>query len=266
MRPAVRGSESTDRHGALMNRQTTSTRSRSRSSSLLVRLQRDWDHLAVSSTCLATARGWRLDTAPFDSLDELLRRAGYGIVARGAHGDDHVLAGLVLAARTDPLAARIVLQRLLPGIAATARRRAGSPMAHDDTVGDLVAAAWTVIRTYPADTRPSYIAANLLRRIDDAAFRRHRRRLGSFTPWPTEFFDQTAATEPPGPSSADELNELLDLARIDGWSAGDLRLIRRLADGESTRIIASDLRVTDRTVRNRRAALTRRLADLAHAS
>lgn len=254
MRLAVRVSESTHRHRALMTRPAT----------LLVRLQRDWDHLARSAACLATAHGWHLDTAPFSSLDELLRQAGYGVVGRGRHDDDPVLGGLVLTARVDPLAARIVLQRLLPGIAAAARRRSGTTAAHEDTVGELVAAAWTVIRSYPADTRPSYIAANLLRRIDESAFRRQRRR-ASFTPWPTEYFDQTA-DDSTAASPADELRELLDLAAADGWSPDDLRLIRRLADGEPTRIIAEDLCVTDRTVRNRRAALTRRLADLALAS
>ena len=37
---------------------------------------------------------------------------------------DRVLAALVVAARTDPLAGRVVLQRLLPGLSAIARRRA----------------------------------------------------------------------------------------------------------------------------------------------
>jgi DNA-binding NarL/FixJ family response regulator len=121
-----------------------------------------------------------------------------------------------------------------------------------------------VICTYPADARPSYIAANLLRRIDETAFRRHRRR-ASFTPWPTELFDQTP-DEPPSATAADELCELIELAAADGWSTEDLTLIRRLADGEPTRSIASQLRVTDRMIRYRRATLTRRLADLARAS
>lgn len=233
--------------------------------SLLVRLQRDWEHLDRSRPCLAAAQRWELRTEPFASLDELLRRAGYGTVARGCHDDDQVLGDLIRSARDDALAARVVLQRLLPGIAAIARRRSGTPVARDETVGELVTAAWTVIRTYPIDARPSYVAANVLRRIDDAAFRRQLRRRAKFTPWPTELFDRSPA-EPPGVSAAEELDDLLVAAAAHGMSDDDLGLARRLAAGHSTIAIAADLRVTDRTVRNRRTVLTRRLADVARAN
>ena len=229
---------------------------------LLARLQSEWDRLKLSPAAVATATRWELVPGPLRSLDDLLRRAGYGVVAKGAHCDDAVLHGLMRLGRDDDLAARIVLQRLLPGISAVARRY---PFSHHDGAGALdeaVATAWAVIRTYPVDRRPRYIAANMLREIEYRSFRSHRRRKCEFVPTPRTVFELT----PGGPetvSPADELRELLDDARCAGLDPGDVELAERLASGVTAAQIAAERNVTSRTIRNHRAIVVHRLRQVA---
>ena len=68
-----------------------------------------------------------------------------------------------------PLAARIVLQRLVPGLRSIARRRGRRPDDGDtqapDLFHDLLANAWIVIRCYPIERRPFNVAANLLKDV-----------------------------------------------------------------------------------------------------
>ena len=227
---------------------------------VMQRLHREWQWLNGCRRSLERVAGWGL--GPVATLDDLLRHAGYGTVARGGHTDDHVLATLVALARHDDLAGRVVLQRMLPGVAAMARRRAISPELRSLVIDDLVTTAWTVIRTYPVEQRPEYVAANLLRRIEYEAFRKPTRRRATFTPKPPHVFDEVEADEPV-PDATREVAELLDAAARRGVAADEIELARRLARGDSTHAIAADLGVTDRTVRNRRAGLTARLAQVA---
>ena len=173
-------------------------------------------------------------------------------------GDDHVLGSLVRLAVTDQLAARVVLQRLLPGISTMARRRTGRGRSYHSVLDEVVATAWTVIRTYPVDRRHTYVAVGLLREIDYQSFRRARRRLTTFVPRPLHTFDaQPAPVGAIGP--AEELRELLEAAAAAGLDPADIELARRLGRGETTREIAQSTNVTDRTVRNKRDAVTYRL-------
>jgi DNA-directed RNA polymerase specialized sigma24 family protein len=236
---------------------------------LLVRLQHDWDHIKQSRASLHRVSGWCLVSTdmgpdrPLHSLDDVLRWTGYGH-ADGNGSDDAVLARLVELAATDPLAARIVLQRLLPGISAMARRRSGRGRPHASVLDEVLASAWTVIRTFPVERRQTYVAAGLLREIDYQSFRRARRRLTTFVPRPLHTFDATPSPTCT-PSSKDELRDLLQSAAAAGFDPADIELAQRLGRGESTRQIAEATKVTDRTVRNKRDAVTYRLRALAMA-
>jgi hypothetical protein len=237
---------------------------------LLVRLQHDWDHLKQSRRAIQHARRWCLVSTPIgpdrplESLDDVLTWAGYGCSA-GNGGDDHVLGTLVRLAVSDQLAARVVLQRLLPGISSMARRRTGRGHPYHLVLDEVVATAWTVIRTYPVDRRHTYVAVGMLREIDYQSFRRARRRLTTFVPRPLHTFDaQPSAVATISP--ADELHDLLEAAAAAGLDPADIELARRLGRGETTRQIARSTNVTDRTVRNKRDAVTYRLRAVALAS
>jgi DNA-binding CsgD family transcriptional regulator len=153
-----------------------------------------------------------------------------------------------------------VLQRVMPGIASLGRRR--SYRARHSATDDLLAAAWTVIRTYPIDRRPHYVAAGLLRSIGYAAADPMERRKATFVARPSSTFDLTAAVDP-APNASDELADLLTLAASAGVSADDVELVRRLGQGASTLQLASERQVSDRTIRNHRAAAVHRLRAVA---
>jgi len=233
---------------------------------LLTRLQRDWDRLAASRSALRTARSWPISVERYDSLDELLRQLGFGRVRpSGSHDDDGVLCELLLIARTDDFAARVVLQRILPGLASITRRRAHTRTEELDQFDEVLATAWTVIRCFPVERRPHYVAANLLRDVDYQVFRRPYRRVTKSVPTAGEFFDRTVGVadvvDDDDPRA--ELDELLRLAERSGLGAEDLELARRLGSGASTVEIAAERNVTDRTIRNHRAALILRLRRIA---
>jgi hypothetical protein len=230
----------------------------------LVRLQREWNRLRVTPQAVATARGWRLRVERLDSLDDVLGAAGFGHTDRSADCDDDLVRELLLIARVDPLAARVLLQRLLPGLGSIARRRlrrGGDPMA---TIDDLLAAAWTVICTFPVERRPTFLVAGLLRDAEYHAFRRGQRRRADIVAVAPERFDQSAAPAPTA-TAADELGELLAEAAQAGLADDDLALARRLAAGATSAELAAEARVTDRTIRNHRTAMLYRLRAFAMA-
>ena len=237
---------------------------------LLVRLQQDWDHLKVSPDAVEQARGWCLGAShepgrSIESLDDVLRWSGYGLTAAHNGDPDQTLAQLVRLAAFDQLAARVVLQRLLPGISTLARRRSTHERPLPEVLDEIVASAWTVIRTYPVQRRCSFVAAGMLREIDYQTFQRARRRLTTFVPSPMQTFEGRPAPLPTV-SAVDELRQLLDEATAAGLDPDDIELARQLGRGESTSDIARARQVTDRTVRNHRRAMTYRLRAVALAA
>ena len=236
---------------------------------LLTRLQRDWDRLCTSRTALSSAREWDLGVGTFDTLDELVVLLGGRVRGvRGAHDDDHVLGQLVRIARSDELAARVLLQRLLPGLATMTRRHSWSFSEELDGFADVLTHAWTVVRTFDIDRCPTYVASNLIRRVEYHTYRKPHRRRMVCVPVDTSLLD----LEPAGSGAGDpadhvhddpatELAEVLALAARAGLPPEDVELARRLGRGESTTQLAQEWQVTDRTIRNRRAAMLERMRE-----
>jgi len=75
---------------------------------------------------------------------------------------DELLRPLVRLAADDPLAARVVLQLLLPGLKRIAARTLHDLSERDELWELLLAHAWERIRRYPLARRPRHIAANVL--------------------------------------------------------------------------------------------------------
>ncbi len=97
--------------------------------------------------------------APFQRPSALL---GYMRRTRGGEREDALLRALVRRARHDPLAARLILQRLLPGL----KRRAGRVLLdaseREELWSLLLVCAWERIRAYPVERLPRRVAANLI--------------------------------------------------------------------------------------------------------
>jgi DNA-directed RNA polymerase specialized sigma24 family protein len=127
----------------------------------LDRLDREWQAL-TSGALPAQLRAWALEEpvlAAFASPSALIRF----LHTRGAGPEkDAVLRGLLARARVDPLAARVVLQALRPGLKGLAKRIFLDADDVEQLWQLLLASVWEQIRTYPLERRPRRIAANLL--------------------------------------------------------------------------------------------------------
>jgi len=227
-------------------------------------LEREWQRLARCPRTVQTVNTWRICPEQFSSLDELLTAAGY----QGKKCDpiaDQVLARLVRHAATDQLAARIVLQRVLPPIIAIARRRGKTcGGGFDDAMGSVLSHVWEVIRTYPIDRRPAKIAANIVRDTEYFAFVRDTRRRPLHIPI-DDMSDSTAmefatdsrgntmrnGTERADMTSSVLFRELLREAHASKLSASSMRVLEELSD-QTLSDFAERRGITERMARNLR--------------
>jgi len=121
-------------------------------------LDRTWARLASSPDAAAALERWRPDPAlAAPDLDTLVAR----VWAASKADADRAHAALAAQGPSDPVAARVLLQILRPGLRNLGRRLAlgGS---FDDVDHELLALAWERIRTYRIDRRPTAVAANIL--------------------------------------------------------------------------------------------------------
>ena len=212
------------------------------------RVVTEWSRLCRRPDVLRRVNGWSFIDPPVAHLDDVLVRSGFGGEATDSDGD-RILWHLADLARTDDLAARIVLHRILPALMSIARRRGRiHPHGPYAAMEELLTTAWSVIRTYPSERRPRKVAANLVRDCEYHAFVRPQ-RLRRAEEIPVEDMRIIADT-PTDPEPADELDEVLDDALAAGVSERDIDLLRALASGTSSAELAEILGVSPRTVRN----------------
>jgi len=182
---------------------------------------------------------------------------------------DRRLAELVAEAAHDTTAARIVLQRLLPGLLGIARRRGRQRAALTVRIyNDLLANAWIVIRCYPIHRRPHRVAANLLRDVEYRTITREARlRRYRFEPWQTRLDEETSGLGPywryatPEHPFAELVQTLVD-AKAAGAHPETLRLAAAIASGRTLGELAAEDGRTERTERYRRARAVAELRSL----
>ncbi len=198
---------------------------------LFASLSAEWAQLACSAPMSQALQRWAEGDARlgFATAAELVA----AVEARDDRSHD-ILAALAGLAPTDDLAARTLLQLLMPALCGVARRLRflGD---HDERASAVVATAYERIRTYPIERRPRHIAANLVwdttkRLLSTAPPRQATGTEG----W--ELTDQPVShsVEMGEPSSAtDELMELLTWAQRHGHLSADsaeLIALTRVAD------------------------------------
>ncbi len=218
------------------------------------RLDDEWRVIRRRPHLVERARRWSVTDQSFDDLDALLTLAGHLVEPTAAA--DGVLGRLVGVARTDDLASRIVLQRLLPGLLAIVRRRQSPDV--DGSFEQLIGATWLVIHAYQPDRRPRRVAANLVRDASYRAFIAPGRRMSA-----TELsVDPHTLEETPAVvvlSSCEELALVLREARTMGLDPTDVDFVRALLRCGSSSRLAAERKVTTRTIRNHRARTAARL-------
>jgi DNA-directed RNA polymerase specialized sigma24 family protein len=223
------------------------------------RLALEWTRLRSRPEHLLTASAWQITDGPVSSLDEILIAVGYE--SDPTLDTERRLRRLVALARDDELAARVVVQRILPGLLAVVRRRRGQA---EHVFEELIGAAWIVVRTYNPSRSPRSIAAALISDADYSAFRAEtRRRSSTERPVDPHVDDHPHVHEP---SSCEQLAELLADAADAGVAPDDLELLRQLLVAPTTIRLAEVLQITPRTIRNRRDRITSRLREVALAA
>ena len=171
----------------------------------LATLDHEWDAIKASPASCEALRQWgRLEPAldGLADLDHLLKERTRSEAAPA------MLSALVRLAAHDQLAARTLLQALVPGLL-----RFATTECRDDPAGfeELIAIAWVRIRTYP-ESRDGSVAANIV--LDVRKTYRSHRAIES----PKAQFDQPVR-HPEVPSAEDTfltgsaVDDLLVLAR-----------------------------------------------------
>ena len=213
----------------------------------------EWNTLATRPAVLALVNSWRLVPDEFVHLDELLVAAGFGRAVDDNDGD-HILWHLASLARVETVAARAVLQRVLPALISTARRRGRvQPGGTGAAIDEILASAWETVRTYPAERRPAKVAANIVLDSQYRAFVApvRRKRVEEVS---AELVNSSRWTETELGLPADlEIAVVLEVAESRGVDPGLVALLRRFAAGETSEDIARGSGWSSRTIRNRRA-------------
>ena len=217
------------------------------------RLDREWAYLNHRSEVLAEVRSWGLTDRHIRSLDDVLVLAGH----RTEHTAeaDQLLARLVGVARSNPLAARIVLQRILAGLLAIVRdEQERDPRV--DAFDLIVGEAWISITHYRVETRPTYVAARLLNDARHRAFtcRRRRRVIVEVV---TDANDLTEIEHDPELAAFDEVVAAVTEARARGLGDDSVATVSELLNRGSSASVAAARSVSTRAVRYRqRRAVT----------
>jgi DNA-directed RNA polymerase specialized sigma24 family protein len=223
----------------------------------LARLERDWSRERASARLEARFRAWKelepalMAFAGPDALLRFLRRPGPGV------RKDAALLALLRRARDEPLAGRVVLEAILPGLKSIAGRMLIDVREREELWSALLACAWERIRRYPVERRPRRVAANLLldcMRGTLAVLGRARtdRKL-------------TTAELPPDLSAAEPVDGdvdalLADAVEADAISEPDAELILQTRiDGADLASLAASADVPYNSLKSRRFRAERRL-------
>ena len=215
----------------------------------------EWDAMVTRRTLLRRVNGWNLVQEPFDSLDDVLVTCGFGLAFNDDNGD-HLLWHLVCLASVDELAARIVLQRIMPPLMSIAQRRGRIlPGGVTAAIDEIMAVAWETIRTFPHERRTRKIAANLVLDTQYNAFVRPVRvkRVDEF-PTPLTQVLRPVRDEEERIVADLELAMVLKEAEDGGADPAMVELLREFGRGRASDQIGADSGWSARTIRNRRVA------------
>ncbi|HET7486505.1 MAG TPA: hypothetical protein VFJ85_01155 [Acidimicrobiales bacterium] len=229
-------------------------------------LEREWRVLVGSPAAAESLVRWRGDDAlaRFHTLAELVEHVARRSTPVGER--DRVLVALAMRASDDDLAARTVLQLLLPGCKALIGRFRWSAESADELAAEIVSDLYDRIRAFAGRRARSYVAATLLN-----GTKKRLVRQGSDRERPTCLEDEAQAlelAEPAAvPAAADELAELLAWAVSAGHlDAGEAELISLTRTGELSVATLCPPGPAAATLRQRRRRAELRLVAAVHAA
>ena len=225
--------------------------------SMLEELDREWSELATSPRARRALIRWSNSHHALVGQRDLLEV----LTARREPGRAlAVLAALAALAPTDELAARTLLQALVPGLVCLS-----SSSGNDDpaAIEELVSLAWERIRTYPG-SRQGSVAANVLLDVRKR-YRQHRLIEAPSGSFPITVEPVDDALSPEDEVLGRLLIEELERAHRAGLvSAPVLQLILRTrVGGERLATVAAEQQVDVQVLCQRRWRAERRLRKLA---
>jgi len=129
---------------------------------VLRQLDQEWERIANGPSGRRAVRRWALgqqSLVGLGSLGAIIERVN----ERGhVEESDAILLVLLRHADGDDLAARTVLQAMMPAVKnLTAKFSTCGAWSPEETAAVVVAAMWERIRCYPVDRRPRKVSANL---------------------------------------------------------------------------------------------------------
>lgn len=211
-------------------------------------LSEEWATLTRAPATRARYRRWQEADHRFNrwgTLEELINFAQ----RRGdPAASDRALALLAHRSPTDELAARALLQALLPGLRAIVVQHHWLTD-HDELAASTIALAWERIRTYPFTNRPRRVAANILRDTAHRLRRAHRR-------------EETVSTAVDTVQSEDggyRTIDLLDLAQRNLDRDGLALVLRTRVGGEEVTSLSAEMGCTAPALRERRRRAEQKL-------
>lgn len=219
-------------------------------------LDAEWEELVGSPRLAAALGDWAEDEPAlrFESPAALVEQTE----RRDRPADtDAVLAALARRAGTDDLAARFLLQLVLPGCKRLLRLYGRRDP--EEWAALIVSTMWDRIRHYPVGRRPERVAANLLLDVRQRVIRAVRRHRPTAPLHGLAEHDLPAVD--PGPGAAAEVVGAVGAAvrrgRVD---LDDARLVVLTRLGEVTVAeVAEHARTSEQTVRKRRRRTEARL-------
>lgn len=236
---------------------------------LIRQLNVEWQVLLADPVLDALVALWAVTEPSFGgSAAALMASCRSGAAATGGTVGDATLLSLLRIAANDRhgtegrLAARVVLQRMLPW--ASWRVARDSSMIPDgaDREATVVTALIEVIGAYPTERRPRAVVTNL--RLDALRLARraavHQQQNATAGQDLRVLLDAHAASE-----TADPLSELIDIlttaVQQGVLNRTDVALLsRRYVHELPYRVLATDMNVSEQVARQRMSRLVRRLA------
>jgi DNA-directed RNA polymerase specialized sigma24 family protein len=216
--------------------------------------ERDWQRELHRPAMRSQFRAWQ-DTDAALSRFEDVRALLHFLRGRGSRVEkDAVLSALLTRARWEPLAARVVLEAILPGLKKLSGRLLTDSREREELWSAVMACAWERIRTYPVERRPRRVAANLL--LD--TLRGTLAALSTRRSPDTQTFPAQLEAPPPCDSDVDALLAQAVAAGAVSEDEAELILLTRI-DGASLKVLAADRGLSFDTLKHRRHRAERRL-------
>ena len=206
-------------------------------------LEREWDAMRHSAGAVEAFRRWGREDPVLGQFATIADLFDYvECRSRPARAREDVLAALACRAGDDAVAARMLLQLLLPGCKALVASFGWLGDSAGERAADVIGDVWARIRSLPSSPRPSWVAMPVLSAARDQLRRRARQagREASCDVDEHATACQLLAAEPE-PSATEELAEVLREATDSGVLSGDqVELIwayraRRISSAESAR-------------------------------